>query len=152
MNKRKIISGLTIALIAINIIALGFFFFGHKPPREGKKHSPKLIIVKKLDLDKSQVAAYEKLITIHRSSINKLDRKLMEAKNNLYQDFNRDGAASDSLLRNISAIQVQIEKAHFVHFQELKKICKPSQEANFDELSQELAHLFAPNGDRKKRK
>jgi hypothetical protein len=40
---------------------------------------------------------------------------------------------------------MEIEHVHFAHFVDIHKLCKPNQEANFQQLTTELHDLF-PKG------
>ena len=57
MIKKRIINSLVIALIVVNLIALGFAFLGKKEKPHQRRKPPKQIIIKKLDFDKEQEKA-----------------------------------------------------------------------------------------------
>jgi periplasmic protein CpxP/Spy len=150
MTKMKLLSMAVIGLLLINIGILAFLFLSkpmHSPidgPR-GKGEGPKLIIIEKLHFDKEQVTQYEKLIDLHQKTVRELDGQIRETKNQLYATLAAENDKNtDSLQNKLGEIQRQIESAHYNHFEEIKKLCKPGQTEYFKNLTGELAKFFAP--------
>jgi hypothetical protein len=144
MNKIATLSIISIGLLLTNLLMAGFIFFKkpHKPPfRE-----PKNIIIEKLSLDEAQQDQYDLLIREHRKEIRENDDKIRECKELLYHTLvsEKELSINDSLINEIGRLQVNIEKAHYLHFKKIKNICNPEQQEAFNEFSRELAHLFAP--------
>jgi len=144
MSKIKLLTIAVIALILINISTLAFFFF--KAPRPMDQKSPKEAVIEKLHFDENQVASYDELIKIHFEKIKALNRDLLITKNNLYKELsNSDNKkVTDSLLFELANQQGEIEKTHYNHFLDIKKLCKPEQIEEFNALSNELAKIFSP--------
>ena len=142
MNKLKILYATIIVLLLSNLLLAGAFFI------RGRFHhgeGPKKIIIEKLHFDKNQIATYEKLITAHRAAIKANREKLATQKNELYSTLVvENNSQKDSLLSEINKTQLAIENIHYNHFLDIKKICKPSQQAYFNDLTEEIASLFAP--------
>ncbi|MCF6129520.1 periplasmic heavy metal sensor [Flavobacterium sp. AS60] len=149
MEKTKLLTIAVIGLLLINFGTLGFLLLGpkgHRPPH-GNGQQPKEIIIEKLHFDANQQKEYAKLIEWHRSEINKLDRNIREAKQQLYAELNQaetDAKTKDSLIAVINSNQKQIEATHFKHFEDIKKLCNNDQLADFNELTEELSKIFAP--------
>ena len=79
--------------------------------------------------------------------IEKLDRNIRHTKNDLYSLLMKaavDVKVKDSLIAQLNLYQKQIEETHFKHFEDIKKICHPYQMENYNELTEELARIFAP--------
>lgn len=151
MSKIKLLTIAVTGLLLINIAIVCFLFFKRPPhPPEGMgplmdQAGPKNIIIERLHFDKEQVAAYEKLIQAHQAAVKLMDDSIKLAKHALYQTLSHESfAGKDSLLNRLSFLKNKIELLHYDHFAELKKICRPDQLDNFNELTNELAHLFAP--------
>jgi hypothetical protein len=150
MTKIKLLSIAVIGLLLINIGILAFLFLSkpmHLPVDGpgGKREGPKLIIIEKLHFDKEQVARYEKLIDLHQKTVRELDGQIRETKNQLYATLAEETDKNkDSLQNKLGEIQRQIEFAHYSHFEEIKKLCKPGQMEYFKNLTAELAKFFAP--------
>lgn len=148
MEKQKFITISVIALLLLNIGTLGFLFVsgpkqGHRPPPHGRPE-PREIIIEKLHFDEQQIEAYELLIREHRKQIDAVDEKIRDTKNSLYALLNsNDSSSKDSLIIALGNYQKEIETTHFNHFAGIKKLCKPNQKSDFEELSEELSRLFS---------
>ena len=151
MSKIKLLSISVIGLLLINIAIVCFLFFKKPPhPPEGMRPpmdqaGPKNIIIERLHFDKEQVVTYEKLIQAHQATVKLMDDSIRHAKHALYQTLSHESfAGKDSFLNRLSFLQKKIELLHYGHFSDLKKICRPDQLDSFNELTNELARLFAP--------
>jgi hypothetical protein len=147
MNKAKLLSIAVIALLLLNFGILNFIFLS-KGNRPSDRKMPREIVIEKLHFDKNQIVAYEKIIEIHQKTIRDLDSSIRETKNELYQLLNSDKIDSeekDSLLLELASYQKQIETTHFNHFLDIKKICKKEQLSDYNDLTEELGKIFAPN-------
>lgn len=149
MSKIKILSIAVIALLFINIVIVGFLLL-RKPPRfpHGKPaveiEGPRKIIIKRLDFDAQQTAAYEALISSHRTSIKALEDSIALMKNNLYQTLQGDTLNNkDEIINRLGALQEKIETVNYNHFASIKQLCKPDQLNKFNTLTTELAHFFS---------
>lgn len=148
MEKQKLITISVIALLLLNIGTLGFLFVsgpkqGHRPPPHGRPE-PREIIIEKLHFDEQQIEAYELLIREHHKQIDAVDEKIRDTKNSLYALLNsNDSSSKDSLIIALGNYQKEIEAIHFDHFADIKKLCKPNQKYDFEELTEELSRLFS---------
>ena len=150
MSKIKLLSIGLLGLLAVNLGMLGFLFFSkpsglsHERPEHGGD-GPKRIIIEKLHFSEAQVMDYERLIQEHRSAIRELDANIRQTKNALYATLSDTSATGkDSLESRLGDLQRTIEKVHYNHFADIKKICTPEQLPYFNALTKELAKLFAP--------
>jgi protein CpxP len=153
MTKIKLLSIAVVGLLLVNAGILAFLVIKKpaEPPMGGPGRpgpggeGPKRIIIERLHFDAEQTAKYEKLITEHRKQINELDREIRTTKNNLYSTLSSASSLNkDSLETRLGEIQKQIESTHYNHFSDIKKLCKPDQLENFNDLTKELARFFAP--------
>lgn len=156
MSKSKLLSYTVIGLFLINIITLSFLLFKstNDKPFSKKRIEPKEIIVEKLHFDKEQVLKYEVLIKNHMDSVELLNKQIVDKKNILYTELSKPNNKflTDSLTNNIAIIQTSIEKLHYNHFLEIKKLCKPEQLNDFTNLTVELAKIFSPKPPPKREK
>lgn len=148
MNKIKLLSFLVVALVILNITILVVFIF-NKPnhPEHPRLHQePKNIIIERLHFDDTQITAYEELIKTHKTNIKTRFKELRNAKEELYILLNdNDSTKKDALISKINNTQKEIEQLHFNHFLDIKKLCKDDQLIDYEELTHELARLFAPH-------
>lgn len=135
---------MVIALVLINLAVLALFVFNprpHMPPREG----PRRIIIERLQLDPQQVGQYEALIHEHRQAVTEKESAIRQLKQQYFQQLKTpENPPNDSLLSAIGAAQQDIEKIHYRHFAEIRKICRPDQTPRFDALTDELVRFFSP--------
>lgn len=109
-----------------------------------RRRAPRHFIINKLDFDKEQADQYLSLIKAHQVKMHAYRMEMNRAKTNLYSNLANEGNAHDSLFAKINKIQYKIEVQHYSHFQDIKRICRPDQLDNFEELSHELSRLFGP--------
>jgi len=146
MNKIKFYQFLIAGLILCNIVLLAFFFLGKKG--KGKHKQPNEIIIERLDFSKEQAADYEALIVNHRQSVGQAAEKIKNLKTALYSNLSsemQDSLAIDSIQSELSMAKASIEKTHYDHFLDIKKLCKAEQLPKFTELSKDMARIFAPH-------
>jgi len=156
MNKIRLLIISVVVLVLINLGLVATLFLGHKghpgthtPPRQ----KPKEIIIERLHFNNHQIAEYEKLITEHRHNIEKYDGLIRNTKNQLFDLLKTENHNSkDSLIAEIGNAQHKIEELHFKHFNDIKGLCTVDQIENFNELTNELAKIFAPHHPPKPRK
>lgn len=140
MKKSKFLALIIIGLLLINGVLIFMLFKEH----EGKS-GPKNIIIEKLHFDKEQIKKYEKYIQHHRKSINYNEATMNKLRGNLFEQLKnqQDSSKVDSLAFVIAKQQYAAEKINYNHFLEIKRLCKPSQQKDFNELTNEIANLFS---------
>lgn len=141
MNKSKFLTLVIIGLLISNGILLFMFIKGPKKHKE-----PKTIIIDKLHFNKEQIEYYEIYIQKHRKAINDNQAIMNKLRSDLYKQLKSNPLATnlDSLFLKIGKQQYIAEKINYNHFLEIKKMCNPSQQENFNELTNEIVNLFAP--------
>jgi len=149
MTKINLLTIAVVTLLVLNLCIVGFLFF-QKPHLEDDRHppfghkTPKDEIIEMLHFDNEQVAHYELLIHKHRTSIRDLDDNIQNTKSELYQTLQTEnGSKKDSLINQLASLQKKIEETHLEHFIEIKKLCKPNQLDDFNELTMHLAGFFS---------
>jgi protein CpxP len=143
MNKYKFLTIIVIVLLIINGILFFILVKNHK-----RKGGPKNIIIEKLHFDKKQIKKYEVFIQQHRNAINENENSMNKLRSKLYEELkNADNSIKiDSLITIIGKQQMDAEYINYKHFLEIKKLCKPNQKKDFDELIKEIANLFSSKG------
>lgn len=139
MNKSKFLTIIIIALILSNAILVFMLFKKHQ-----KNDGPKNIIIQKLHFDYEQIKKYEAFIQQHRKAINDNEMTMNKLRRNLFEQLKgeQDSSKIDSLISVVVHQQFVAEKINYNHFLEIKKLCKPAQKKDFDELTNEIAKLF----------
>ncbi|HAH34128.1 MAG TPA: hypothetical protein DCL52_05010 [Flavobacteriaceae bacterium] len=153
MSKNKKYSILIISLLVINTILVGFVIIKPKRPLGKENKNPKEVIIKKLQFNEAQITLYTSLVKQHRKAIKEKDTQIRSSKKNLYTLLSNHTIVTtqkDSIFTSLGVLQKDIEMLHFKHFQDIKKICNPSQEESFNALAKNLASLF--KGQKKRQK
>jgi superoxide dismutase len=140
MNKFKFLSLIIIGLLLSNGILVYVLIKEHS-----KKDGPKTIIIEKLHFDQEQIKNYENYIQQHRKAIDVNEATINELRSNLFEQlkYQQDSTKIDSLISKIAMQQNLAEKINYNHFLEIKRLCKPSQKKDFEELTLEIANLFS---------
>lgn len=141
MIKSKFLTAIIIGLLISNGILLFLFFNGPKINKE-----PKTIIIDKLNFDKEQIKQYEIYIQQHRKAIKENETAIKILRNNLFTHLKhkQEKAKIDSLIGFIAKQQGVVEHINYKHFIEIKNLCKPLQEKDFNELTNEIVSFFSP--------
>lgn len=146
MDRIKLLTIAVIVLLILNLGIVSFLFLSGPPgPMGPPPPEPKSIIIHQLHLDAAQQKAYEQLIVKHRGTIDSLDKHIRATKQQLYAQLlspQVNQSKKDSLIAILAHDQQQIEERHFSHFQEIRKLCKPEQMEDFNQLTQELSRIF----------
>lgn len=146
MNKSKLLIISVVILILLNIglvVVLTLQHSSRRPPH--KMRSPKQIVIEKLHFDANQIKNYEELITKHQKNISNKEFEMKNAKEALYHSLSSDTQdKKDELIAKINILQKDFEEIHFNHFLDIKKLCKPEQMQDYNELTNELAQIFSP--------
>jgi len=151
MNKVKLYGLFSIVLLMVNIVLVWMLFSHDTPPR--REEEPKKFIIEKLHFDDNQIRDYEKLIKGHRENITATDDKIKSLKEELYSCLKDDNTPkADSIMQELGREKLHIEQIHYQHFNDIKKLCKPDQLANFNSLTTDLAKLFAPHPRRNEKR
>jgi Spy/CpxP family protein refolding chaperone len=147
MNKLTFLSIVTILLLVSNILLVVFINFRKPSPpmHRGPHQGPRNEMIEILKLDNQQITQLDSLIQIHRNSVDSKMEKITEAKQELYNSLKTEISDSleNALLDTITNEFKQLEKLHLAHFKDIKKICKPEQMNNYNELTGKLAKMFS---------
>ncbi len=140
MNKYRLLLLIIVGLLITNGALLFKFIKG-----SNKHLGPKDIIIEKLHFDSEQIRDYETIIEKHRKDVRENEEIMNDLRSELYQQLTKkqDSSIVNSLISKIAYQQTEAEKINYNHFLEIKKLCKPSQQKDFDELTEEITQLFS---------
>lgn len=141
MNKIKLLTFSVVALLLLNFGILGFLFLSGPNQR---KHEPREVVIHELHFDATQIANYDKLISVHKDQIKNLNDAIRNCKNVLYSQLKtpQNKTITDSLFMKIAHFQAQIEQTHYNHFLDIKKLCKTDQLEDYNQLTTKLSEMF----------
>ncbi|MDZ4796241.1 MAG: Spy/CpxP family protein refolding chaperone [Bacteroidota bacterium] len=147
--KNKALTWLVVLLLIANAATITMFWLGKPKQRVEPKKQPKDFLIKELKLDTSQQIQLEVLVKEHRAAVNKLRKKVKEAKSNFF-DLLKEQNVSDSTKKNaaaaVSIITEDIDLLTLNHFQKVRSLCNPEQQKKFDEIIQQVTGMMGQQG------
>lgn len=144
-----------VLLVVCNIALMAFIWVrpGGAAHRGPGGRAARDYVVSELKFTDEQVKQYDVLIQDHQRAMRAMNEQAMNHRQQLFGHL-KDGAGADSLTRAIGNIQQQIEQVTFKHFEEVRKICTPAQQGDFDRIIGEVIRKLngpgrnPPHGDR----
>jgi len=138
-------------LVIVNLTIMSFIWFGgnnirnqHPPLKNGVAEG---YILKELNFDSTQKAAFFELKNQHHESIHLIKEQIKIAKEsffNLLKDTTTTEASIMTASDRISQLEKQIEIKTFHHFQQLRVICNADQKKKFDNIISQVVKMNAP--------
>lgn len=143
MSRIKIISAVAVGLFVINLMLIGFIL-NKRAHRPGKGEGPQVQIVQILHLDEMQQARYKLMVEEHKALLQQNKAEMLTLKKELLATLGTetDGVKKDSLIVVLGAKHADLERGFYDHFLAIKKLCKPDQQAFFQQLALELPRMF----------
>ena len=131
--------------LVINALTLGFlFFYQQKRPMP-----PQEILVQALKLDAAQQLEFEGLRARHRVARDSLDEAMAVQHRIVYGHFAMPNPAEkDAALVVLGRISQEREALRYQNFANIRALCRPDQQAQFDSLLSEIVRLFDRKQDR----
>ena len=146
MEKTKLLTIAVIGLLILNIVTVTFLWLGRShPPRFGQKTGRNgrppaaAFLVKELNFDEHQTASYDRLREVHHKKNEDLQDVLRQNREALFSGI----ATNDtSKLAEIGEIQKEFDRSTFLHFQEVRTLCRPDQQPKFDQIIGEVLRIM----------
>ncbi len=150
MNKLRFFTTATLILLGVNLLLLWKMTGNGIPPRD----RPRKIVIERLGFNEAQIKKYDILIRKHREMVKKYNNEFRQLKNALYSTLSTTNTAlnTDSLILLMGNKQQEIEQLHYRHFREIHALCTPGQEEDFQQLTGDIAAIFAPPHPEKDKK
>jgi len=146
VNKNKFLTWLVATLLVANAVTILFFWINRPERMQGPKGSPREFLVNALELDSSQLDAFQALIEKHQASARPLKKEIRTAKENLFQLLKQPVIPGPEKMKAVQAITLNIQALELLnldHFQQLRALCNEKQKKKFDGLLDQLAGLMA---------
>jgi hypothetical protein len=144
--KNKFLTWLVATLLVANAVTILFFWINRPERMQGPKGSPREFLVDALELDSSQLNAFQALIEKHQASARPLKKEIRTAKENLFQLLKQPVIPGPEKMKAVQAITLNIQALELLnldHFQQLRALCNEKQKKKFDGLLDQLAGLMA---------
>ena len=145
-NKNKFLTWLVATLLVANAVTILFFWINRPERMQGPKGSPREFLVNALELDSTQLDAFQDLIEEHQASARPLKKEIRTAKENLFQLLKQPVIPGPEKMKAVQAITLNIQALELLnldHFQQLRALCNEKQKKKFDGLLDQLAGLMA---------
>ncbi len=146
MERTKLLTITVIGLLVLNLLTIGVLVFrtNQRPAPPGGEE-PARVIIDRLHLDTVQQQQYRQLITQHQQQTRQLSEQAKELYRTYYGLLEAtpvDSVRANALSQEIAANQRTSAQVNFAHFQQIKALCRPEQQADFVRLVAELSRLF----------
>lgn len=144
--KNKFLTWLVAILLVANAVTILFFWINRPERMQGTKGSPREFLVNALELDSSQLIAFQALIEKHQASARPLKKEIRTAKENLFQLLKQPVIPEPEKMKAVQAITLNIQALELLnleHFKQLRALCNEKQKKKFDGLLDQLAGLMA---------
>lgn len=134
MGNARFLKIAVLSLLLLNIGTLGFMWIMRPQPPGGER--PFNYIVRTTGMDRAQRDAYARLRDAHHSSMVQLHDKATQLRQQMFGLLaakSADDPAISQLADSIAVLWKEEELVTFRHFQDVRKICRPDQQAKFDQ-------------------
>lgn len=139
MTKNRFYIFIIIGLLISNMLLAAFILLKKPPQHSG----PRNLIIERLKFDENQIQQYDELISQHRMQIREKRHEMTDLKTQYYSLLkSEDNKNGDLLINEIGKLSMETEKINYKHFQDIKRICRPDQMKNFDNLIDDFENLF----------
>jgi Spy/CpxP family protein refolding chaperone len=150
--RNKFLTWLVVTLLVANAGTILFFWINRPERMQGAKGSPREFLIHALELDSSQLDAFQDLIEAHQASARPLKKEIRSAKENLFQLLKQPVIPETEKMKAVQVITDKtkaLELLNLEHFQQLRALCNDKQKKKFDGLLDQLAGLMTapPNAD-----
>lgn len=148
MRKERMLWAAIIVLLLINTATLVTIFMNRA--RSNGPGGPRKfdgLVVRTLQLNEEQERKFEQMKRAHHSQMTDLDESMrtpFESYFSLLLEQTPDAAKKDSLEQVLTSIYRRKVAITFAHFAELKGICTPEQQKEFDRLIPTLMQVITP--------
>lgn len=156
LNKVKLLTGLVILLLLINIGTIAGIWKLIDPSTLKLMPAPpigaKEFIITKLDLNEEQQKVFEQLREEHFEEMKKLQANISnekEAMYNMLKSENPDTTLTFIHIAKVMQNEERLERITFEHFRKVRAICNDEQKQHFDViLDQIMKMVIRPKGIR----
>jgi hypothetical protein len=145
MNNKRFWIVLVAILVLVNVISLGFLWFGRykheKHSFRDEKPNTEQMIKKKLNLSDEQLRQFKSERKRHFRQVRPLESELRDLKKQLFE-MNVDGISEVDIspkLSEIRQVQGEIDSLTYSHFATLRSYCHEDQIEDFNMM---LKHML----------
>lgn len=159
LKNTKVLIGIIIALVVINIATISFFWLVRPMPFEKNHgdqsdHRVEHFLQKRLDLTKDQSRSFREERHNHFMATKDLVKGIRKDRKRLMKLLAQDpnSAEVEQLISKISSTQLELEWASFKHMQKLRGFCNEAQRPKFDSLVYKIVDRLGHSRERMKKR
>jgi hypothetical protein len=152
MQQKNMLWILVIFLLLLNTGTLLFLFWDRRPVMEHSNSGFDAKVIRALRLDEDQQIQFEHLKREHHEQVLAIDHSMHELFIAYFSLLDNPGPANqqrDSLEQLLAAAYDHKVKITYAHFRDLKAICRPEQQAHFNELLPDLMQVISQPGKKR---
>ena len=141
----KILGWLVLALLLINALTLGLFWFGKPKGPAFPKEGPQDFLVEQLKFTEKQKEAYLLLMKDHRNKTVELRDGIREKKDALFALAKTDNVNDSTKLqvaKEVSSLTEQLDLLTLEHFHAIRALCDSNQKETFDKILKEVTAMM----------
>ncbi len=141
----KFLSWLVLALLLINALTLGLFWFGKPKGSAFPKERPQDFLIEQLKFTEKQKEAYLLLMKDHRNKTVELRDAIREKKDALFALAKIDSLSESSKLqvaKEVSSLTEQLDLLTLEHFHAIRTLCDNNQKETFDKILKEVTAMM----------
>lgn len=127
------------SLLALNLVLLlSMFFMGNSE----KRPKPSPFLEEALHFTEPQTREFHALRKEHHQKMMERNEEIRKLKDRFFEGITRDvpKVETDAINQKIGELVAEIDRITFEHFKEVRALCTPEQEKEFDKIITELLH------------
>ncbi|MCR6720173.1 MAG: periplasmic heavy metal sensor [Chitinophagaceae bacterium] len=145
-TKNKNLLVIIAVLLLTNFAVLGYFLWYKKPPKFNhpggrEKHAVGDILRKDVGFDSTQIATYKEMREKQKDVLHPMFDDMRRAKDSLFSMIGKAEADDSVVLRlaaHVGDKQEKLDLQTFRYFSDVRKLCRPDQQAKYDSLMTEM--------------
>ncbi|GAB2598707.1 Spy/CpxP family protein refolding chaperone [Spirosoma areae] len=152
MERTQLLTIAVIGLLLLNLLTIGFVVmklnqpsFADRSDQRPGHEGPADIIIERLHFDQSQQQAFGQIRKAHHAQTEQLQKQMRQLVSSYYgllASAHPDSTQAIAFSQEIAQNQQEQAQLNFRHFQEIRALCRPDQQADFTKLAGDLARLF----------
>ena len=160
-SQKKLFSRIIVLLVVLNIGTIGFFYwkmyFHHEPflfPKNEAFKDVSSILQRELNLSTAQVTQFNTIREHYFEKevrLKEIIKGEKDSMNVVMFNKNSDDFLIKKLALKISQNEYQMEMLRYEQAKELKSVCNPKQQEQFEHLVIEIRDYFRPDNQPKRR-
>ena len=147
-SKSRLFTSLLILLLLANIVSLGLYWWTKEkqaPPQNGAGSAAATFLIKELNLDTAQQAAYKLLREEHQQQTKMLRENIREYKKTFFDLLAQSVVDSVELHKQAELIgktEATLNLFTFQHFRKVRVLCTDDQKKKFDSIIQQVLRMM----------